>query len=272
MRRFDWSSLRASRAALLGRVVFGIAWATLWPGNVWAQTAEERMALRGEIDAQRAANQSTYTASRTACYQVFAVNDCLITAKKKHDTVQSELRRQEVILNDGERKRKSAAQWKKLDDKLRGGAEQAAIDQRAQRVEDAAQRQRNSAEKQDKAREKVAPTPRDTSAKLPRAAPTPVSPKQVPSHPVSPADQALAAQAYATKQAEALKHQNEVDEKRRTRAKPLSAPLPVTGAASTPLAAQLRASPAVSATTEGITAPNSTPISTSGQPPATAQK
>jgi colicin import membrane protein len=268
MSGYYWQALRAGWTVLRGVVslefvLLGGVCATLLPGALWAQTADERIELRHEIDAQRAINQKTYMVSRTACYQVFAVNDCLITAKKKHDTVQSELRRQEVILNDGERKRKSAAQWKKMDDKLESGAEQAAIDQRAQKVEEAAQHQRTLTEKQRQAQEKVAPTPRDSTTKPPRAAPNPAAPKQAVSQPMSPADQAIAAQAYATKQAEAVKHQNEVEDKRRTRTKPLSAPLPVAGAASTPLAAQLLASPPVGVKPEAALTSTAKPTPTS---------
>jgi colicin import membrane protein len=54
---------------------------------------------------------------RGACYQRFAVNDCLLDSRRARREVMADLRRQEVSLNDAQRKRRAAEQLLRSDEK-----------------------------------------------------------------------------------------------------------------------------------------------------------
>lgn len=64
---------------------------------------------RARIAAARADHERVYASAEQACYQRFAVSDCLRRARAERRTVLSDLRRQELILNDLQRQAKAAA-------------------------------------------------------------------------------------------------------------------------------------------------------------------
>lgn len=76
--------------------------------SVTAAQPESDAAERARIRAQRAAAESLFQAEEKACYAKFAVNDCLQAAKAKRRAVVADLRRQEILLNDAQRRRKAA--------------------------------------------------------------------------------------------------------------------------------------------------------------------
>jgi len=53
-----------------------------------------------------------------ACYQRFAVNDCLLESRRAEREIMADLRRQEILLNDAQRKRRAAQQLLRSDEKL----------------------------------------------------------------------------------------------------------------------------------------------------------
>ncbi len=73
---------------------------------------------RSRIAEQRAQVQADYSRKETACYSLFAVNDCLSQARIARREALADLQRQENTLNDAERKRKSAQKIQSIDDKL----------------------------------------------------------------------------------------------------------------------------------------------------------
>jgi len=59
------------------------------------------------IDAQRERVEAEFAAQEKACYSRFAVNGCRETARKQRRDALADLRRQEIALNDAERRRRA---------------------------------------------------------------------------------------------------------------------------------------------------------------------
>ena len=77
-------------------------------------------AERERIQQARASEQARLAAQEARCYAQFAANDCLIAARATRREVFADLRRQEISLNDAQRKRRGADQLLRSDEKLRG--------------------------------------------------------------------------------------------------------------------------------------------------------
>lgn len=91
-----------------------------------AQTDAER-ALAGACENQhvwiaqaRASYQTPVPGAGKARYQRFAVNDCLAQSRRSERDVMGDLRRQEILINDAQRKRRAAEQLLRSDQKLHG--------------------------------------------------------------------------------------------------------------------------------------------------------
>lgn len=72
---------------------------------------------RERIAEQRKAVESRHAQEQSQCYQRFAVNDCLQDSRARRREELADLRRQEISLNDAERKRKGAEQTQKVEQK-----------------------------------------------------------------------------------------------------------------------------------------------------------
>jgi hypothetical protein len=94
-----------------------------------AQTDAERVMELREAQQQewialsRASYQLQFRAREKACYQRFAVNDCLLESRGTEREVMADLRRQEILVNDTQRKRRAARQLLRADQRLGGTAE-----------------------------------------------------------------------------------------------------------------------------------------------------
>jgi len=100
-------------------VLFGLM--ALAASSAWSQASTSTVDIDAEksrISAERKAVETRYDKDRAACYQKFAVQDCLNDVRRTRRTQVEDLNRQEAIINDGERKRRAAAQ---LDDLERKG-------------------------------------------------------------------------------------------------------------------------------------------------------
>ena len=88
-------------------------------GPLWAQgLSDAQIAVERErIGEQRRANDARHAQERTACYQRFAVEDCLRESRQRLRHQTDDLRRQESALNDTQRKRRGAEQLQRLDEK-----------------------------------------------------------------------------------------------------------------------------------------------------------
>lgn len=74
-------------------------------------------AERARLKAERERVEAGYKSEEKACYGKFAVNDCLGKARATRRAAVDDLRRQEIALNDVERKRKAAERRRSIDDK-----------------------------------------------------------------------------------------------------------------------------------------------------------
>lgn len=112
-------------------------------------------AERARISAERASLMAGFLAEDVACYQKFAVNNCLDRVNAKRREVMANLRRQEILLNDEERRVKGAAQLRKLDEKSSPEQQQDAEASRVKALADGqsrAVREQKKSDDQQKAR------------------------------------------------------------------------------------------------------------------------
>lgn len=72
---------------------------------------EESSSERARIQRERAQEQARFDLASAACYQRFAVNDCQQHLREKKRLVMDDLKRQEAVLNDVQRKKKA---WDQL--------------------------------------------------------------------------------------------------------------------------------------------------------------
>lgn len=98
--------------------------ASLLAGLAQAQhDAASVAAERARIARERELVEAEFKSEEKACYAKFAVNDCLAAAKAKRRQAAGNLRRQEIALNDAERKRKAMQRAAALEE--RAGAQRA---------------------------------------------------------------------------------------------------------------------------------------------------
>ncbi|MFN5350324.1 MAG: hypothetical protein ACK5A0_12425 [Polaromonas sp.] len=103
-------------------------------GIVFAQTSNDAERLR--ISKERAALEAGFNREDAACYQKFLVNNCLDEVKIRRQEAFADLRRQEMSIDDQERKAKGAEQLQKTEDKTSPEKQQEEADRRAQALRD----------------------------------------------------------------------------------------------------------------------------------------
>jgi colicin import membrane protein len=74
-------------------------------------------AEHSRIQTERARQATRYEQEEAACYARFAVTDCLRKVHVRRRESLADLRRQEILLNEAERKRKTLEQMKRLQEK-----------------------------------------------------------------------------------------------------------------------------------------------------------
>ncbi len=95
------------------------------PWGLTQVDAESTLAGREALEHQRirqdrAEAMGRFAARDVGCYQKFAVNDCLADVRSERRMLLADLRRQEISLNDGQRKRRAADQLLRADEKAGG--------------------------------------------------------------------------------------------------------------------------------------------------------
>lgn len=113
------------------------------PAVIPAQTgvaAPSADAERTRISAERARLEAGFAAEDAVCYRKFMVNNCLDDVKLKRRDALSDLRRQEISLDEQERKAKGADQLRKTEEKSSLKNQQEAADKRASALKDFADR------------------------------------------------------------------------------------------------------------------------------------
>ena len=93
-------------------------------------------AERSRIETERARLEAGFLTEDVACYKRFAVNSCLEKVNAKRREAMADLRRQEISLNDEDRKIRGAEQLRKTEEKSSPEKQQEAADNRAKALED----------------------------------------------------------------------------------------------------------------------------------------
>jgi hypothetical protein len=114
-------------------------------GPSLAQPAAEALVAdsgsqQSQIAAERVRLEAGFKAEEAACYSRFFVNACLQEIRPRRAQAMAELRRQEIVLNDAERKARAADQLQKTEDKQSAERQQQRADQEQKARDDAAKR------------------------------------------------------------------------------------------------------------------------------------
>lgn len=198
----------------------------------WAQGADHD-AERARITAERQAADDKFAQAKRACNAKFAVTDCVNRATREYNAVVAELRRQERVLNEAERKRRAAQAQREIDERNSAERRREAEERRLRALEEQKERDARAAQKkaqraEDEAeRVKKGPRPARTAdghqgpQGSPRAPAVPKGPS------VTPEEAAKNRAAYEERLREAEKHKAQVRERIARRAKPPASALPV---------------------------------------------
>ena len=118
---------------------------------------------RSRIQAERALAEATYEREEAGCYERFAVTDCTRQVRKLRREVLDRLRKQEVVINANERKRKAFDQLDRIKEK---SSEDRLAEEAAKRLEarSAQQEREESAIQKANASDALKQAPSDGSA------------------------------------------------------------------------------------------------------------
>jgi hypothetical protein len=166
------------------------------------------------VRTERAAAQARQAEEEAVCRKSFAVTDCLDRTRRRWQPVLADLRRQEVALNDADRKQRSAEQQRKLEEKNSPQAQEEAAQRRAQALIDHEERQSRAAAKASG----PAPggKPRDPQDAAERKGPD-----------LTPDQAAANAQAHARRLEEAQARKERLRQRQAERSKPAASALPL---------------------------------------------
>lgn len=176
--------------------------------NAAAQGVSGPEAERERIATERSQAETRFAAQEVACYQKFAVNDCLNAAKSQRRERLSDLRRQELTLNAAERKRRASDRVRSIEERNSAQSQQAEAAQRAEAVQ--RQRDRQNAMTQRAAARVRAPA--STTVRTAKTRPEASEPA-APSPKVKPArvhDSAEALRRHQLRQQEAQERRDRV--------------------------------------------------------------
>jgi hypothetical protein len=147
----------------------------------WAQDIDEA-AERARISAERSRVEAGFEQAQKACYAKFAVSDCIAAARSKRRDALADLRRQEVTLNDAERRRRAEERVRDLEsrqaerEKQREEAAAKGLEEQRNREQRSAGKSTRTEKAQSQAEERAAkaarpreePSPPDTEENLRR--------------------------------------------------------------------------------------------------------
>jgi colicin import membrane protein len=118
---------------------------------VHAQDAE--ITERARIKSEREAAEARFKEQQRACRATFAVTDCIEKAQRERNATIAELRRQERVLSDEDRRRRAAERQKDLDERTSPEARVRAEEKRKEAVKEQQDREERAAEKARKRQE-----------------------------------------------------------------------------------------------------------------------
>ena len=202
------------------RLAASLAMLLLLFGGVARAEPPDIAAERQRIASARAAAEQRYAERERECRERFAVTACIDDARRERQATLGALRREQNLLEEGQRQARAAERRELLDERAKAQAarasEAAAAPPRTPRTAPEQPHPRASAEA------RSAPAPHDVLK----------HPGQLPGGPRSAADEARSRAAYDAAQREAETHRAEVEAKNAHRAasKKPAAPLPVPAA------------------------------------------
>lgn len=180
---------------------------------------------RAALSQERSRLEAGFAAEDAACHHRFAVNSCLGQVDVKRRAALAQLRRQEILLNDEERKNRAEAQRRKIEEKSSPESLQDAARQRAKAVEDYRLRlERDKSRQQDRAASQSS----QEAARAAHAQKLRAHQKKAQARAVRQAEAAKEAQQASDrhKKADARRAQHEADQLSRPAAKSRPLPLP----------------------------------------------
>lgn len=201
-----------------------------WP----AGAAQDDAAERARIQSERAGIEERYTQEQRACRARFAVTDCLLAARRERGAKLAELRRQELVLNEAERRRRAAERQQDLDERTSVRRLEEAEQKRRQAVQEQKDREARFAEKTRRRAEddaqRAAQGPRVPGT--PSGAPGPQGRPRGPAearkqHGPTPEEAASNRAAYEARLADAEAHKAQLRDRIAKRKKPAASDLPV---------------------------------------------
>ena len=189
---------------------------------VQSQTSND--AERQRISNERSVLEAGFSSEDTACYKKFLVNRCLDDVKARRGEALADLRRQEILLNDQERKAKGAEQVKKTEEKDSPEKQQQAADKRTDALKDADDR---VAKDQRKATDRATATANEKNKLKEAATRTKNAQDKQTSRAAKQATTADEVKKYQQRLEKAQDRQARLAKEKASQTKPSAAPLPV---------------------------------------------
>ena len=118
----------------------------LWAQSVASIGNTDMAAERSRLTAERATVDKKFEEERVACFKKFSVESCLEDSRSSKREALDNIKRQEAIINDAERKRRGAAALDRLDDKAAPQRAQEAAEQRDMALKARADREQRSSD------------------------------------------------------------------------------------------------------------------------------
>jgi colicin import membrane protein len=196
-----------------------------------AQQVPDEAAERERLHSERSAADKRLAQAQKACRAKFAVNDCMNDARREYNATVGELKRQERILDDAQRKQRAAARQKEIDERHSPEHQQQEAAKRAKALADQQERDARAAEKAAKrSADEAEHAKRAPQVRTPRGEPgpqgSPRDPHAPAAHGPTPEEAAKNRAEYEQRLQEAEKHKAEVAARNAQRKKPASADLP----------------------------------------------
>lgn len=222
--------LRRTLHALLPRHGL-LALALLASVAAHAEQVPNEAAERDRLHSEHAAADKRLAEAQKACRAKFAVNDCLDKARREYNATVGELKRQERVLDDAERKQRAAARQKEIDERHSAEHEQQEAAKRAKALADQQEREARAADKAAKrSADEAEHAKRGAQVKTPKGGTgpqgSPRDPHAPEAHGPTPEEALRNRAAYEERLQEAEKHKAEVAARNAQRKKPASADLP----------------------------------------------
>ena len=127
-----------------------------------AQEKTNNALERSKIAAERARLEAGFLAEETVCKSRFAVNACLQEIRSRRNEAMADLRRQDLLLNESDRKARAADQIQKTEEKSKLELQQ----QRAEQEKKAQQETERRSERHDQRGQSQAKSAADASANV----------------------------------------------------------------------------------------------------------